>query len=174
MVNIKPNDRRADVARKLVVLTKDESPFIQWPAIQALGTWGSKAEVPALIEATIDKNPSTRREAFKVIGRFRDDRTVVPVMNGLRDNSTRGEAGQALRDLGPMAEPEVLAVLAEPRELGLLSLKQAAIDVLADIGSEKSVPALRKIAASTDFHEKARLVEPAQKALAAIEKRKKP
>src|SRR5262249_21458033 len=46
---MKPNDERAKVAPKLVELIQDESPFIRSPAIKALGTWGSRSEVPDLI-----------------------------------------------------------------------------------------------------------------------------
>jgi HEAT repeat protein len=61
----------------------------------------------------------------------------------------------------------------EPPAVQNLSLKQAAIEVLADIGTEKSVPGLRKVLATTDFHEASRLRKPAQDALDAIAARKK-
>jgi hypothetical protein len=46
------------------------------------------------------------------------------------------------------------------------------ISVLTDIGTDASVPALRRVIATRDIHHK-RLIEPAQKALAAIEARAK-
>ena len=172
LADMKPNDRRAEVVAKLVALTADENIFIRQPAIKALGAWGSENEVPALIQATMHKDLSTRREALKVIGRFRDARTLEPVIHCFRENATRREATDALREMGPRAEPGVLAILSEPDEIGLVFLKLEAIQVLADIGTEKSVPALRKVLATENIHYK-RLVEPAQKALAAIAQRKK-
>jgi Protein kinase domain len=172
IADMKPNDLRADVAQKLVALTQDESPFIRWPAIRAIGSWGSEKEVPALIQATMHKDRSTRGEALKVIGRFRDLRTLDPVIHSFRDNSTRREAADALREMGPMTEPPVLAILNGPEEIGLVFLKQDAIAVLADIGTEKSVPALQKVLATENIHYK-RLEEPARKALAAIASRNK-
>jgi HEAT repeat protein len=83
-----------------------------------------------------------------------------------RDPSTRADAGQTLRQMGPMAEPDVLALLKESD----VFLKQAAIQVLGDIGTDASVPALREAAAGGNIH----LVEHAQKALAAIGKRRQP
>jgi len=169
LANMKPNDQRAIVVPRLVELTEEEHPFIRGPAIKALGAWGSKDNVPVLMRLLAHNDLSARREALKVIGRFRDPRTVEPVMLGFRDNQTRAEAGQALRDLGNMAENDVLAILNERDEGGVVFLKKAAIEVLADIGTEKSVPALQKVAASNSFH----LSRPAQDALAAIAGRKK-
>jgi HEAT repeat protein len=110
----------------------------------------------------------TRKEALKVVGRFRDERTLEGVIVGFRDSSTRAEAGQALRDMGPMAEASVLALI-QSLERNEWMLKKPAIEVLADIGTEKSVPVLTEAVANGHRF----VVEPAQKALAAIDGRKK-
>ena len=167
-----PNDQRAKVARKLVELTDVDDGWVRWGAIKALGVWGSKDDVPALIRSIAHSDTFTRRAALEVIGRFRDERTLPAVIHGFRQHSTRSDAARALRDLGPMAEDDVLAIFNEGDDLGLIQLKQDAILVLADIGTEKSVPALRKVLANETFHYR-RLKEPAQKALAAIDQRKK-
>jgi serine/threonine-protein kinase len=172
MADMKPNNRRAEAARKLVPLTQVDEVFIRQAAIKALGVWGSEKEVPTLILALMHKDPSTRREALKVIGRFRDPRTLEPVVHCFREPATRREAGDALREMGPMAEPDVLGIMNEPDDVGNVFLKGDAIRVLTDIGTEKSLPALRKVIATENVHYK-RLVEPAQQALAAIDGRKK-
>jgi HEAT repeat protein len=173
LATMQPNDQRAKVAPRLVELTDDPSPFIRGPAIKALGAWGGQDAVPVLMRLLAHKDPFTRREALKAIGRFQDPRTLEPVIQGFRDNSTRADAGQTLREMGPMAEPALIAILNEPAGVGNVFLKRDAIDLLADIGTEKSVPALQQVLASHDIHEKAHLTAPAQKALAAIDQRKK-
>jgi serine/threonine-protein kinase len=172
LADLKPNDQRAKVAPRLIELTDDPSPFIRKPAVRALGAWGSKDDVPALMRALAHQDLFTRQEALKVIGRFQDARTLPPVLVNFREFSTRKEAGIALRQMGVMAEPDVLAILNEREEFQLLSLKQAAIEVLADVGTEKSVPTLEKVAASGNIHHRG-LVEAARKALAAIAERRK-
>jgi serine/threonine protein kinase len=169
MADMKPNNRRAEAARKLVPLTQVDEVFIRQAAIKALGAWGSEKEVPTLILALTHKDPSTRREALKVIGRFRDPRTLEPVIHCFREPSTRREAGDTLREMGRMAEPDVLALLKGPTEPGNVFLKKDAILVLTDIGTEASEEKLKTIAASGDFH----LSGPAEKAVAAVEGRKK-
>jgi len=173
LATMQPNDQRAKVAPRLVELTDDPSPFIRGPAIKALGAWGGQDAVPVLMRLLAHKDPSARRESLKAIGRFQDPRTLEPVIQGFRDNSTRADAGQTLREMGAMAEPALIAILNEPAGVGHVFLKRDAIDLLADIGTEKSVPALQQVLASRDVHEKAHLTAPAQKALAAIDQRKK-
>jgi serine/threonine protein kinase len=168
LAGMKPNASRAVVARKLVELTKVEDVWIRRGAVKALGTWGGKDEVPTLQRAMAHDDVFTRKEALKVVGRFRDERTLEGVIVGFRDSSTRAEAGQALRDMGPMAEASVLALI-QSLERNEWMLKKPAIEVLADIGTEKSVPVLTEAVANGHRF----VVEPAQKALAAIDGRKK-
>jgi serine/threonine protein kinase len=173
LAGMKPNDQRAKVTPRLAELTNDPEYFIRNAAIKALGVWGTEEDVPVLMRALAHQDPGTRNEALKVIGRFHDPRTLEPVMLCFREFSTRRDAAETLRELGPMAESDVLAILNERDELRLLSLKQAAIEVLADIGTEKSVPALEKETTSDNIHHRG-LVEAAKKALMAIAGRKNP
>jgi HEAT repeat protein len=164
LATMRPNAQRAEVARKLVELTELDDANIRRPAVLALGVWGSEDEVPALLKAVEHTDVFTRREALKVIGRYRHGDIVSAVIPCFRDFHTRAEADKALRELGPRAEQDVLTLLTE-RDV---FLRKAAIEVLTDIGSEASVPALREAANSNRV-----LVEPAQQAMAAIANRRK-
>jgi hypothetical protein len=165
LATMKPNSQRADVAKRLVALTEVEDTHIRRPAIVTLGVWGSENEVPALMKAMEHPDVFTRREALKVIGRFRDRRSLPVVIRCLRDFFTRADAEKAMCELGPMAEADVLVILNETD----VGLKKSAIQVLADIGTEASVPALTEIA----NHGKVFFMEPARQALNAIAARKK-
>jgi hypothetical protein len=168
LATMQPTKHRAEIAEKLVELTENDSPHIRRPAVVALGVWGSANDVPALIKAMEHDDPFTRREALKVIGRFRDPQTLAPVIRCFRDFLTRADADTALREMGGMAEKDVLALLKEND----VFLRKAAIEVLTDIGTDASVPALKEAVASTNIHHQ-RLLEPARQALAAIAARKK-
>jgi serine/threonine protein kinase len=175
LATMRPNDQRARVARKLVELSrKGTEPGLRAPAITALGIWGGEDEVPALLAVLAEPDDVWARKAvLKVIGRFKDPATLPALMRCFRDSPTRADAGQALREMGPLAEPAVLDVVNEPAHVHVVFLKRDAIDLLADVGTENSVPALRKVLASTDPAEAFHLREPARKALAAIDKRTK-
>jgi serine/threonine protein kinase len=165
LATMQPNDQRAEIATKLVALAENDNPFIRQAAVAALGVWGTAKEVPALVQALEHPDVFTRREALKVIGRFRDPQTLDPVIRCFREFRTRADADMALRELGAMAEKDVLALLKEHD----VFLKKAAIQVLTDIGSEASVPALQQAAASGNIH----LAPSAQQALTAIAARQK-
>src|SRR5262249_48995559 len=136
-----------------------------------LGAWSGPEEVPALIKTLEHTDVFTRQNGLKVIGRLRAPQTVAPVMRCFRDPQTRREAEMTLREIGAIAEPDVLALLKEQDALLKkdVFLKKAAIEVLADIGTEASVPALQDAAAGGNFH----LAPAAQQALTTIAGRKK-
>ena len=169
LAKMKPTDQRAKVAEKLVPLTDNESTFIRRAAVTALGVWGSENDLPALIRAAVHKDTSTRSAALAVISRFRNAQTLEVVIQSFRERATRTDAGNALREMGPMAEAAVLTLLDDKDDV---FLKRDAIELLADIGTEASVPALQKALASRNVHD-THLMEPAKKALAAIAQRKK-
>ncbi len=119
-----------------------------------------------LIDALQHTDVFTRREVLKVIGRFHDERAVAPVIRCFQDFHTRQDARTALRALGPMAEKDVIPLL----NGGDVFLKRDAINVLHDIGTNASVPALQAAVASNNMH----ISGPAREALAAIADRAKP
>jgi hypothetical protein len=90
---------------------------------------------------------SATRAPSNAIGKFRDERTLVPVLRCFQEDPTRGPAAQAVRDMGAMVEKEVLALL-EIRDVG--PLRRDVVDVLKDIGTQQSVPALQAVAARKD------------------------
>jgi hypothetical protein len=165
LARMKPNDKRAEVAKTIAELTELDDPHIRRPAVIALGTWATAKEVPALIKAIDHPDVFTQRDALKVVGGFRDKRALAPVMRRFRDNLTRADAAVALRAMGPMTEADTLALLKDDN----VFLKKDAIAVLADIGTDASVPTLREQMGSGNVF----VVEPARKALAAIAARKK-
>jgi hypothetical protein len=167
LATMQPNNQRAEVAKKLIELTEIDNPHIRRPAVVALGVWGSAEEVPALLKAMEHQDVFTRREALKVIGRFRDPQTVAPVIRCFRDFRTRADADKALCELGNMAERDVLVLLKEQD----VFLKRDAMKVLTHIGSEASVPALQEAAADRSVHS-IHWRAAAQEALTAIARKK--
>jgi len=165
LAGIKPNEQRAEVAQKLTKLLAYEDPFTRKGALQALAGWGTRKEVPALIDAMGHTDVFTRREALKVVGPFRDERALPAMIRCFRDFHTREDASTALRRMGAMAEKDMLALMSDND----VFLKVDVIKSLGDIGTETSVPALKAAAASGNVF----LEGPAREALAAIAARAK-
>jgi HEAT repeat protein/PBS lyase HEAT-like repeat-containing protein len=162
---MKPKEHRAVVAQRLAALADAGDPHIRRPVVHALAVWATPKEMPTLVKALQHTDVFTRREALKEIGKLRDKSTIAPIVRCFQDFHTRAEAGAALRDLGPMAEKEVLTLMDQTD----VFLKQAAIDVLRDIGTPASIPALNAALASNNIF----LTDHARAALTAIETRAK-
>jgi hypothetical protein len=165
LAGMQPNEHRAAVVKKLAGLTQVADAFSRKANVRALGVWATPSEVPILIRSLDDPDLLTRHEALNAIGRFKDQRSLAPVMRCFLDPMTRTQAEKALREIGPMAEKEVLSHLNHPDVLQ----RQSAIRVLADIGSQQSVPALEPLASGDDVF----LKGPAREALMAVAARTK-
>jgi LSD1 subclass zinc finger protein len=140
-------DRRADVVKKLGELTADPQQSVRVEAIKALGVWGTGDDVPTLVRALDHEDGFTRRAAALAVRRFRDERAVPALVRRLGDTNCTGESTKALIDIGSPVEKSVIPLLSatEVTEQG------AAIDVLKEVGTVDSVPALRKVVAGKTF-----------------------
>jgi hypothetical protein len=137
---MKPNPHRPLVAKTLAEELQLAEQFEREPLIRALGVWATAAEVPLLIQLLDNPDIHTRNMTLDALGKLRDERAVKPVVRCFKEFNTRWHSEQALKALGPLAEKEVLALLEQPeRELWV-----PAIYVLAEIGTEQSLPALRE------------------------------
>jgi HEAT repeat protein len=161
LAGMTPNHHRPAVVRKIAEQLESSEVFDRSPLLRALGVWVTTAEVPLLIQLLDSKHTATRNGALDALGKLRDERAVKPVVNCFKEFTTRWHAEQALKKLGALAEKEVLALLDQPEK----DLRVAAIYVLADIGTEQSIPALEE--ASKEFSTKG----VAEGAIAAIKKR---
>jgi hypothetical protein len=161
LLGMKPNPHRPVVAKKIAENLQTAELWERTPLIRALGVWATPAEVPFLLQFLRDPDINTRNEVLDVLGKLRDERAVKPVVSCFMEFNTRWHAEQALKKLGPMAEKEVLALLSQPNK----DMRVPAIYVLAEIGTEQSLPALQE--ATKEFATKG----VAEGAIAAIKKR---
>lgn len=137
-----PNQQhRKEVVARLTKMVRGDSPFFRDEAAKAIMAWGTKEDIPLMIELLGDKAHEVRKAILTKIGKFKDERTVKPVVNCFTDFFTEGPAIQALHDLGPMAEPEVLRLLDDKNPMN----RGKAIDVLRVIGTRRSIPILQAI-----------------------------
>jgi hypothetical protein len=135
-----PNQHRAAVAGYLAKLSQSPTDSERRTAVPLLATWATAKEVPILIQLLGDKEIYIRNRVLKNIGKLQDPRTVTPVVNCLLEFQTRSNAEVALKEMGPLAEKEVLALLNHPDVFGI---RVSAIRILREIGTQQSVPALQ-------------------------------
>jgi HEAT repeat protein len=113
---------------------------VRGQAFKTMGVWGTPEVVPRLLKLLEESDNLNRGNVIYALGRLRDERAIAPVAKLLADPSLRREAGEALRQFGPKAEPAVLPYLAHAD----LYVRLDACRLLKDIGTKESVPALEK------------------------------
>jgi HEAT repeat protein len=157
-----PGGNRAGIARALAAqLRADADRMVRVEAAAALATWATPETVPALIGALKDADSSVKRKAMEALAKLKDPRAAGPLAACLK--SDRFHAADCLKRFGPGAEEAVLPYLDD--DDGWVRLEAA--KVLQEIGTARSLPALRQAAEGHD----GLLPGAARQAVAAIERR---
>jgi HEAT repeat protein len=109
-----------------------------WGAADALVTWATQKQVPALIQAAQTGDSPIRSAAYKALTRLRDPRALPVFANGLVEMTTRHDAAEALIAIGPAAESDVVPYVSHKD----VFVRMEANRVMEKIGTAKSLPAL--------------------------------
>jgi HEAT repeat protein len=117
----------------------DPDDGVRTEAARALGVWGDKDSVTALIRGLSDDSVFTRRQIITTLGRLKDARAAEPLARQLGEFFYGKAASEALQNLGPAAEASVLNYVGHPDA----SVRQEACKILAAIGTKASLPTLR-------------------------------
>lgn len=144
-------DRQSEVEALLVDLLESKQYLTVRSSLDVLGKWGTSDCVPAVIAQLKHSRLPVVQSAIGVLGRLRDDQSVGPLIDTVRQHRTaRHYAKDALVKMGPVAEEPVIALLFERDQ----QVFQAACDILKESGGEKSIEPLESIAAGDDFFRK--------------------
>jgi HEAT repeat protein len=130
--------RRGEAAQTLEGLLKDTEAGVREPAIKALGAWGGKDNVPALIGLVTHKDKETRHLALEALGKLKDERAVGPVAARLLNDTDRQFASAALIAMGTMCQPVVANCLSNAHR----GVRLEACRILEKVGTKDCVPSL--------------------------------
>ncbi len=142
LIEMKPNERQAEVGKALEALLEETDPFLRSDALKALGTWGAKEQVPLLIKQLGHSDSFFRGNVIELLGKLKDERAVEPVAARLTEFFDRSEASKALQEMGVMAEKTVLKYVTHPDS----HVAQEACKVLKVIGTRASAQLLQAAA----------------------------
>ena len=152
------NERRDEVQEGLRPLLDHHDTFLVHDVIKTMASWLTPETVPALIPKTTDHRFDVRWLALETLGKLRDPRAAEAIAARLKDDGIKSEP--ALRELGPAAEPAVIALLRSPDA----DVRRKACTVLKDIGGRETLTFMSK--ARPDPDTGVRMA--AQEAMAAI------
>jgi predicted Zn finger-like uncharacterized protein len=139
--------KRAEVSKALVAIVNDPADRgVQEQAIRAMGTWGTKDDLAALVKVVEGADGNGKNAAVEVLVKIKDERVVKPLSAQLLDPQKRGNAARNLIALGPdlgvAIENEVAAGLTAQDK----GLKIECAKILAAVGTKASIASLTKAA----------------------------
>jgi HEAT repeat protein len=148
---VKPDDEvRPVVTSGLIALLKDSNPDVASGALKALGNWGNKDSVPAIIAVLDDPSPTDkaielRRQAMDVLVKLRDERAVPAVAKRLTVEQERGHAAKCLKELAAVMMPMVEAELKKYVENDNKAVRDEAANLLKQMGSKENVAVTKAV-----------------------------
>lgn len=147
--NLTP-DQRTAAARALRPLVVDSDAGVRDAARRAMKTLATPADADFLLAQLGSTDDATRQFATELLVRFKDARAAKPIAMLLSDSRKTHAAGKALIDLGSAAESAVVPYLRHDD----WGTRKRASEILAEIGTSASLPALQAAAKDTNFHAK--------------------
>lgn len=138
-------ERRSEVARALEKLL-DQPNTPRSEIIRTLGVWGDKDSVPFLIAHLERKDFGSRGELAEALGRLGPDERTAGA--GIALMPIDGNAANLLlRALGSSAETALVDAMNNNTNA---AIRTAACQMLRELGTERSVPALEEVARRKD------------------------
>ena len=135
----------------LTLLLRDSDASVQARIVQALGRIGDKRAAPALLELMQqDKADETvRRSAARALGEIGDAIAVEALVGALGDQTLRGAAAPALRDLGGHSVEPLLRFIFETSNE---EARPLALQMLGEIGRSASISENTPLGLARTFH----------------------
>src|SRR5262249_14069096 len=129
------------VTAGLVPLLKDRNPDVASRALRALGVWGTKDNVPAILAILDDPSPTDaainlRRQAMDTLVQMRDERAVAAIAKRLTVDQERGHAAKCLKELAATMKPMVEAELVKYVDNDNRAARDEASNLLKQMGAK--------------------------------------
>jgi HEAT repeat protein len=170
LTKVKPNQRQAEVTRKLHKLIKSDDGSVRLAAVNAMGFWGGSEDIPTITPLLEDKDSGIRGAARKALGRLRAP-LALPLL--IEEIGNDHELYPIVAGYGEAAEDALLAGLnttnIERKWYNDTGWYGAALTILGNVGTRRSIPTLERLVGLPE----AGRAEPANRALTAIKNRTK-
>ncbi|MCA9260022.1 MAG: HEAT repeat domain-containing protein, partial [Planctomycetales bacterium] len=144
---IRPTDVKDKALRKQVAQAFRKAAFADhaddW-AVEGLVHWGGKYSVPLVLQLLERDRMRSSDAIYDALARYPTEESAQALARQLGDFFNHDNAVRCLRRFGPVAEDALIE--AAPSNEPKVSL--AAVELLGDLGTQKSLPILRKAAAS--------------------------
>jgi HEAT repeat protein len=111
-----------------------------------MSRFGGKFSVPIFVELLNKPSGQAQKTIIDELSKYPDPQGAEAVANKLSDSRLKGNAEESLKKMGSVAEPALIKSLSsqDPR------VSSAAIALLSEIGTPRSIGALTKASKSKD------------------------
>ena len=133
--------RREEIAAAVELILKDGDPFSRAEAAKALGSWGGPESTKALVATLNDSAFNVVWAALDALKARKDPAAAEALARLLSVRRDRFKAVEALKEIGPPAEPFVLKFLDDPD----VFTRMDAAKLLQFIGTEACVEPLQTL-----------------------------
>jgi hypothetical protein len=144
--DVKDKKLRGKIARGFRELALG-SHFDRDDAVRGLVIWGGKYSVPIIVQLLDEDRPGPQEAIFRALGDVPTAEGAAAATRHLGNFFNHDLAVAALRRMGPVAEDALIQ--AAPADNEDVSL--AAVALLADVGTDKSLAILRKATRSRNY-----------------------
>lgn len=132
----------AEISKQLVSILKEEGGPLRLAMAGALEKWATAESADDLIGLLDSSKPYVRKAAIGALGRLKVEKAAEPLAGLLPELQSRFAAADALKKIGSPAEATVL----KQAESGDPQVASTACQILKEIGTKKSLPALKTLA----------------------------
>jgi hypothetical protein len=133
-------ETRKKIAKYFKKIAESDDHFNSKKAIKGLVIWGGKYSVPILLKLLDQAHRFDKEDIIRALGELKDPQAAEAVTAYLGEFHSREAAFAALKQMGPAAEDALIA--AAPSDNADVCLP--CINLLGDVGTDKSLPLLRE------------------------------
>ena len=140
-------ERAAELRPAIMPLLADPEQMVRMLATKILAAGATPDDVPLLLKIATQEDFGQNFEAIQALGRLKDERAIQPLADMIASGSHNAHlAAQTLGEFGPMVEDTALQLLKEKHA----DTRRHACDILARVGTEKSIKPLQQLIATGD------------------------
>src|SRR5262249_26793024 len=114
-------------------------------AVRVLSVWQSPEAMARLIDLVNDSRVFLRWDIIKSLGKYDDAKAAEALIQRLKDDGHLAE--EALKSIGPVAEPPLIALLRNPDA----DLRKKACEILKFVGGKETLKAMKAIPPDPEF-----------------------
>lgn len=133
-------ETRKKIAKYFKKIAESDDHFNSKKAVKGLVIWGGKYSVPILLKLLDQAHRFDKEDIIQALGELKDPQAAEALTAHLGEFRTREAAYAALKQMGPAAEDALIS--AAPSDNADVCLP--CINLLGDVGTDKSLPLLRE------------------------------